>query len=349
MPWALRPFLALIERPTGRNDTPINVFDGAAVSGEGFNAMSGVMDRVGVGLWTLQSSAANPANPTALYQRFAEDALIAEQQGFHSVWASEHRFWYDGFCPALLHAEAFVAARTSRIRVGQCMLLAPQHDPAALARNAQTLQRLSAGRLELGLGLGYRDTEFDGLGLRRDRRGALMEAALDALEAVGARIWLGGMAPRALARAASRGHGLLLPQTLFESELIRCRDSYRELGGTGRVGILRDVWIESDPRRVKAARGRVVGHYVEEAGSWWSLKGQVGFSNPAALAQQERRLGSTAIIGAPDEVAERLRADLAAGVEMHVLRLCYDVESQAQVHEQIERIAREVAPLLAAA
>jgi alkanesulfonate monooxygenase SsuD/methylene tetrahydromethanopterin reductase-like flavin-dependent oxidoreductase (luciferase family) len=60
------------------------------------------------------------------------------------------------------------------------------------------LQRLSAGRLELGLGLGYRDIEFDGLGLRRDRRGALMEAALDALEAVGARIWLGGMASRAL-------------------------------------------------------------------------------------------------------------------------------------------------------
>ncbi len=147
----------------------------------------GPLDSLGVGLWTLQSSTTRPGNPTAIYRRFADAAAHADALGFHSVWAAEHRLWYDGFCPQLLHAQAFAAARTSRLRLGQAMLIGPQHDPLALARNAATLQAITGGRLELGLGLGHRDAEFDALGLRRDRRGRLFEPVLDAVEGLGAR------------------------------------------------------------------------------------------------------------------------------------------------------------------
>lgn len=305
-----------------------------------------MIDRLGIGLWTLQSSAMRPGNPTALYRRFGEDAALADELGFHSVWIAEHRLWYDGYCPALLHAEAIVAARTSRIRLGQAMLVAPQHDPAGLARNATTLQQLSGGRLELGLGLGHRDAEFDALGLRRDRRGRRLEEILDAVEPVGARIWLGGMATPTLERAARRGHSLMLPQTIYTRELAPLLDEYRSLGGTGVIGIMRDTWVEPDPKRAARARERIAAHYLEEAGAWWVLKGTVGFENPEQLARQSARTLAAAPVGSAEKVAERLRADIAAGVEIFALRLAYDFCSQAELREQIRRVAEEVAPLL---
>lgn len=308
-----------------------------------------MLDCFGIGLWTLQSSATRPANTTALYRRFAEDAMLAEAIGFHSVWTAEHRIWYDGFCPQLLHAQAFAAARTTRLRFGQAMLVATQHDPGSLARNAETLQRLSGGRLELGLGLGHRDAEFDALGLRRDRRGRLMEAVLDAVERVGARIWLGGMATPTLERAARHGAGLMLPQTLFARELPPLLEEYRGVGGSGTIGIMRDVWVADGAAAVERAQERLVLHYLEEAGAWWVLKGAVGFLNPEQLQRQRSRILAAAVVGTPEQVAERLAEDVAAGVELHCLRVNYDFTSQSQVREQLHRIAEEVAPLVAGA
>src|ERR1700742_3779318 len=122
--------------------------------------MEGV-GRLGVGLWTFQSTAAAPASLHGLYRDFAEDVALLEHLGFHSAWTAEHRGWYDSWCPAPLHALALAAARTRRLRLGTAMLLLAQHDPVAAGRAAMTLDRLSEGRLELGAGLGHRDAEFD--------------------------------------------------------------------------------------------------------------------------------------------------------------------------------------------
>src|SRR4051794_23485931 len=126
------------------------------------------LSHLGVGLWTMQSTATAPANLTALYRSFAEDALLAERLGFQSVWTAEHRGWYDGWCPAPMHALAVAAAHTETVRLGTAMLLLPQHDPVRFARAISTLDRLSGGRVDVGAGLGHRDAEYDSLGLRRD-------------------------------------------------------------------------------------------------------------------------------------------------------------------------------------
>lgn len=319
------------------------------------------LDRLGVGLWTMQSTAAAPANPVALYRRFMEDAVVVERHGLHSVWTAEHRLWYDGWCPALLHAQAFAAARTTRLRFGNAMLLAPQHDAVALGRAAATLDRLSGGRVDLGLGLGHREAEFDALGVRRDRRGRLMEAALDTLAGVwaggygddppvqrpGPPIWIGGMAPAAIARAATRGHNLMLPQTLLPAELAAVVATYREqAAGPAEIGAMRDVWIEPDARRARRFRERLVHHYREEAGAWWILKGQVGFAQPEQLARQLGRITDSALVGGPDEVASGLAALREAGAELFAVRLQFDFVEQAELHEQVARLAEEVAPRL---
>jgi alkanesulfonate monooxygenase SsuD/methylene tetrahydromethanopterin reductase-like flavin-dependent oxidoreductase (luciferase family) len=319
------------------------------------------LDRLGVGLFTMQSTATAPGNHAALYREFAEDARAVEAHGLHSVWTAEHRIWYDGWCPAPLHAQAFAAAGTSRVRFGNAMLLLPQHDPLAFGRAVATLDRISGGRVDLGVGLGHRDPEYDALGIRRDRRGRIMDEALATLDAVWAGahgdeppvqrprppLWLGGMAPAAIARAARLGHGLMLPQTLRPHELQAVVGSYREQAiGRATIGVMRDVWIEPDEERCAGFRRAVAKHYREESGAWWILKGDVGFSHPERMERQLARILDTALVGPAPVVAAGLGELYDAGADFVLVRLKFDFVGQAALHEQIARLAQEVAPLL---
>jgi alkanesulfonate monooxygenase SsuD/methylene tetrahydromethanopterin reductase-like flavin-dependent oxidoreductase (luciferase family) len=310
---------------------------------------------IGVGLWTMQSSAARPSNFVAAYRHFSEDAQLVEQLGFHSIWTAEHRVWYDGWCPALLHAEAQAVQATETLRFGNAMLLAPQHDAVMLARSAATLHRLSGGRVDLGLGLGYRDAEFDALGLRRDRRGKIVDAALEVIDSEWGTddrpaIWIGGMSKAAIARAARGGWGLVLPQSLFPDQVRRIKDDYLALtADPGPIGVLRDVWIEPDAGAADEIRRRLRTHYREEIGSWWLLGDGVGFERPDEVEQQLGRVDEAALVGSAETVAAGFRDLRAAGAELIVARVSFDIFSRAEVHEQLRRLAEAVGPLLGSA
>ncbi len=115
----------------------------------------------------------------------------AEAAGFESVWGGEHvilpstidsRYPYtsDGKIPATPDTPipdpliwlAFAAAAAPTLRLGTCILIVPQRNPLVLAKELATLDRLSGGRVELGLGVGWLREEFDALGVPWERRGA---------------------------------------------------------------------------------------------------------------------------------------------------------------------------------
>ena len=98
--------------------------------------------------------------------------------GAASVWLSEHHFFEDGYLPQPLTFAAAIAARTTRIRIGTAVLLAALRHPAQLAEEAAIVDILSNGRLDLGVGLGYRVPEYEGFGRTFDRRFAQTEAVL---------------------------------------------------------------------------------------------------------------------------------------------------------------------------
>lgn len=309
----------------------------------------------------MQSTATTPVSIARRYRDFVEDVALAERLGLHSVWTAEHRLWYDGWCPMPLHAQAAAAARTSRIRFGNAMLLLPQHDPVRLARAAATLDRLSGGRLDLGVALGHRDAEYDALGIRRDSRGRRMDEALATLDQVwsgavgdrppaqpgGPALWIGGMAPAAIARATRGGHNLMLPQTMFPDQIRAIADQYRrEARRPGLVGVLRDVWVESDLHRARAFETQVRLRFHEEAGGWWMLKGRPGFFAPDQIRRQLDRISSASVIGAPSFVVERLDELYTAGADFLSLRLNFDFVEPVELRTKLRELAELVIPQL---
>lgn len=314
---------------------------------------------VGLALWTMQSTAAYPRGQALLYEELYRDACTVAELGFGSLWFAEHRFWYDGWCSAPLVAAAGLSARVEGLRFGTAVSLPAQHDAARFRETALRLDRVSGGRLDLGVGLGHRDTEFDGLGLRRGSRGRRMDQTLDVLcaadssgRSLAGSVWVGGIAERALRRAATRGLNVLLPQTLYPAEVVAVSRQLgvwaREAGRVpGRVAMQQDLWLDSDAARAREYfLPRLAAHYREEAGAWWVMKHRGhGFAVPEALATQVRRVVDTAAVGTADDVATKLRRLVEAGVQQLIIRVKFDVT--ADRWQAVARtLAAEVLPAL---
>jgi len=130
----------------------------------------------------------------------------AEQAGFDSVWGGEHvirpdniasRYPYteDGQMPGDAETAipdpliwlAYVAAAAPSLRLGTCILIVPQRNPVVLAKELATLDHLTGGRVELGLGVGWLEEEFQALGVPWERRGARNDEYVAAMKA----LWAG--------------------------------------------------------------------------------------------------------------------------------------------------------------
>ncbi len=145
-------------------------------------------------------TAFNAATPPELC---GEIGRTAEQHGFHSLWVPEHvvffreygsRYPYsaDGRIPGNpeslcdpLVSLTWIAAQTTKIRLGTGILIVPQRDPVYAARQIADLDYLSGGRFDLGIGVGWLREEFDALGIPWERRGARTEECLEVMK----RLW----------------------------------------------------------------------------------------------------------------------------------------------------------------
>ena len=133
--------------------------------------------KFGIGYYSLQSPPHNPRDHKDLYSEMLEEIVAAEDRGFESAWLTEHHLLEDGYCPSLLVTAAAIAARTKKVRIGTGIYLMPLHDPIRTAEDAAVVDLISNGRLILGLGLGYRQEEFDVFGKSlKERKGRIEES-----------------------------------------------------------------------------------------------------------------------------------------------------------------------------
>ncbi|NLD78097.1 MAG: LLM class F420-dependent oxidoreductase [Acidimicrobiales bacterium] len=130
-------------------------------------------------------------------------AQAAEEAGFESIWTVEHTVVPAGYqstypygaggrmpgpedsdFPDPLIWLAFVAAHTSTVRLGTGVLILPQRNPVTLAKEVATLDRLSGGRVELGVGVGWLEEEFKALGVPFAERGKRADDQIAAMRAL---------------------------------------------------------------------------------------------------------------------------------------------------------------------
>lgn len=338
---------------------------------------------IGIGLWGMQSTRSAPISQSTLYRRrLAEDAQVAEDLGYESLWLTEHRYWYDGYLPSLLTAAGYIAGATTKLRAATGCLLLPQHDPIRIAQGVATLDQVSNGRFDFGVALGYRDQEFDGVGLHRKDRAKRMEAALDVLVNAGrgepifeggpiitprpvqnpVPVWVAAVSDAAVKRAARRGLNILLSDAHDDNRAGELTELYHttasEAGvdsSNARIGILRYVWVDDSAANAEnAVVPKLRNFLLEQLGGWRYLSDEngnsIGFEQPEKLRQiAEGVVRNNAAIGTPDTVIRKLRALETVGVNFVIARSHLISQTPQQLHRAMELLATEVAPAVATA
>jgi len=110
------------------------------------------------------------------------DIMIrAEDYGFDSVWPAEHHFSEYGYCATPVVTLAYVAARTTRLRLGTGVVVLPLNHPVRVAEDYAILDLMSNGRVDLGLGRGYQPHEFQGYSVDQSRSRQLFHEGVEVL------------------------------------------------------------------------------------------------------------------------------------------------------------------------
>lgn len=144
------------------------------------------------------------ANPFATPDYVAALGRAAEERGFHSLWVAEHVVLFDEYASCYPYAAdgripaggesgmlepfgtlAFLAAHTRRIRLGTGICLVPQRNPVYTAKEVATVDWLSGGRFDFGVGVGWLAEEFEACATPFERRGARCRDYLAAMQ----RLW----------------------------------------------------------------------------------------------------------------------------------------------------------------
>ena len=120
----------------------------------------------------------------AIHARVTQEVIEAEQLGFDSVWIAEHHFSNKyGILPDPFSYLSYLAAKTTKIKLGAAVMVVPLHHPLRIVENAAFVDILSNGRFQLGLGSGYRPYEYEGLGIdfetRREQQAEAIPLILD--------------------------------------------------------------------------------------------------------------------------------------------------------------------------
>jgi alkanesulfonate monooxygenase SsuD/methylene tetrahydromethanopterin reductase-like flavin-dependent oxidoreductase (luciferase family) len=113
------------------------------------------------------------------WPQLVELAGEVEDLGYDTIWSAEHHFATDTFSASPLLMLGPLAATTTRITLGTYVLLMPLHHPLRVAEECAAIDIFTRGRLELGLGIGFRQEELDGFAIPRNARRGILEDSIE--------------------------------------------------------------------------------------------------------------------------------------------------------------------------
>jgi alkanesulfonate monooxygenase SsuD/methylene tetrahydromethanopterin reductase-like flavin-dependent oxidoreductase (luciferase family) len=336
----------------------------------------------GYGLITCQRYPSDARTDAELYAEALELSREAEELGFDSVWVSEHHFVDDGYLPSPMPLCAAIAAVTERITVGTALALAPLYHPLRLAEDVAVVDLISGGRTVLGVGIGWREEEFEAFGVPLDERGARLEDAVAILRQAwsegltsgterspypdvpvtpkparpdGPSIWIGALAGAAIRRAGRIGDGFMATEVTPEAfgEQVAAARGERERSGLDPETLVASLHLPTFVWDGDEAWDLVKEHHHYVAWKYEDMEGarHRAFGpapKPLLTEEVEAELRDQIVLGTPKEVAEKIAAYRdAAGGEIHYIARLYWPGMDAQVQRRsMTLFAEEVIPLL---
>ncbi|HTT77348.1 MAG TPA: LLM class flavin-dependent oxidoreductase, partial [Candidatus Binataceae bacterium] len=232
---------------------------------------------------------------------------------------------------------AAIAARTKKIRIASGVLLMPFHNPVRLAEDIAVVDIISGGRLELGVGVGFKHEEFEGFGVPFKERGARTNQSLEIIrrllsgETVTFKseffdfmnvkvtpepiqkphppVWLGGFTPAALRRAARYGDGFTVPgatREVYDQYLAELKKQNRP---TDNIRFASAVWcliVSDDPEKTFAEAADHVIYQANDYSKWLAAAGLNPLSEHLQDHEQLRKSGLLQVL-TPAAAVEMIR------------------------------------------
>ena len=301
------------------------------------------------------------------FKDYIDYVIEAEGLGYESAFIVEHHFTGFGQVSATLNLLTWIGAHTTTLRLGTAVVVLPWHNPVLLAEQAATLDLLSGGRLDFGVGKGYRHNEFVGFRIPMEDAQARFEEAIDiitkswtsnerfsfhgkfwqyddivveppTIQKPHPPFWQGAGHPESIRRVAARGHNLLLDQFASMDDTIARFNIYRDAmiaNGFGfdasQVGVARD-----EAEKEAAVDRRVVAqrrlHGISQRPDGNNTASIMAFSDTREASEE------SALYGNPDQICRKIEKLQAAGVEYMLLN------GGGTSRENLRRFAREVMP-----
>jgi len=310
------------------------------------------------------------------FRDYLDFNVAAERLGFVSSFLVEHHFTGWNQVSATLMLLTALAMRTTRLRLGSAVMVLPWHNPVLLAEQAATLDLISNGRLDLGVGKGYRHSEFKGFQIAPEEAEARFDEALGLMirafterrrfshrgrfwrfedivvEPPPAQqphppLWVAAGSAASIRRAAARGFNLILDQyagpeliaeriALYKAE----RASHGRSFDPMQAAVARQLYVASDEADRAAALTRQAAYTRRTVDvSRSPADASAGKSGSHVLAYADKAGGTEehALFGTPDQIHAMLQSLERAGA--HYVLLTF-----AGGMAQLQRFAREIMP-----
>jgi alkanesulfonate monooxygenase SsuD/methylene tetrahydromethanopterin reductase-like flavin-dependent oxidoreductase (luciferase family) len=313
------------------------------------------------------------------FRDFIEYNVEAEALGFHGTFVVEHHFTGYGQVSATLNLLTWLGARTKTLRLGTAVIVLPWHNPVLLAEQAATLDLLSGGRLDFGIGKGYRYNEFAGFRVPMDEADARFNECLDVIlkawtsnEPFSHRgrywefddivvepptaqqphpaVWMGAGGESSVRQVAERGFNLLLGQYAQPADVAKSINAYRKaVEEQGRqfdpmmVGVTRAFFVCDSEDDKETALQRRLANRVRQLKLATRPDGTVHGGPDRATGNPDVVNRGSAMYGTPDQIGEKLDELRAAGVG-YVLVNGGGSGGGERGRTSMRRFAREVMP-----
>ena len=327
---------------------------------ESFSAKAANTKIMKFGLFTSAQANGGDLGPESGqgFRDYLDFNVAAERLGFVSSFSVEHHFSGWNQVSATLMLLTALATRTTRLRLGSAVMVLPWHNPVLLAEQAATLDLISGGRLDLGIGKGYRHSEFKGFQIAPEEAEARFDEALEVMiRAFTERnrfshrgrfwrfedivvepppsqkphppLWVAAGSAASIRRAAARGFNLILDQyagpeliadriALYKAE----RASHGLSFDPMQVAVARQLYVAKDDADREAALRRQADYTRRTVEvSRPPADASAGKSGSHVLAYADRPGGTEehALFGTPDRIRAMLESLRQAGAHYVLL------------------------------